>query len=259
MKKEGVKIETKVKKGYVIEGYVLEDMVGAGGFSTVYKASRIKESSPYAPVIAVKVLHPRRFERRQIRMFKEEIKALMFLQHPNIVKVYALKTQDGHYFALMEFIDSDLLKMIRAKPSIFNQQNVLEIIKQAASGLSFIHKNGFVHKDINPANILVSHSLDKIRISDFGLAGKKRLFNKEKNLSGGTEGYIAPELKQGFAGDVKTDIYSLGRTIHKIYSELMFEIPDKVKYVIEVSTNPDREERFVDMKELLFFLGERYQ
>jgi eukaryotic-like serine/threonine-protein kinase len=248
-------IEIKIEKGYVIAGYMLEGMLGSGGFATVYKARSITPEPIYDTIIAIKILHPRRLEKQQIRMFKEEMNMLMYLEHPNILKVYTVKSQDGHYFALMEFLDTNLLTAIRTKQEIFNQQNVLSIISQIASGLNYIHKNGYIHKDVNPTNILISYSLDKIKISDFGLAGKKGFFNKGLSSTGGTAGYIAPERKQHFSADIKTDIYSFGKTIQKIYSELNFEIPDKVKYVIEVSTKENRDERFFDMKELLYFLS----
>ena len=100
----------------------------------------------------------------------------------------------------------------------------------------------------------MSFSLDKIKITDFGLSEKKRFLKKE-NGSGGTEGYIAPERMQGAASDVKSDVYSFGKTMQKVYSELGFEIPGNIKYVIETAIKPNKEERFFDMRELLYFLN----
>ena len=251
-------MEIRVRQGYIIDGYVLEEMVGAGGFSTVYRARSIDPVPEYQTVIAVKVLHPRRLDRWQIRRFVREVKMATMLEHPNIVKVFGVRHQDGNYFSFMEFLEADLLKAIRTKPELFNQENIVEIIKKAGQGLEYIHRNGIIHKDINPSNILISYALDKVKMTDFGLATKKVFFlhrlQQESSPGGGTEGYIAPERLKGMQADIRSDIYSFGKTIQKVYSELGFEMPENIKYVVEIATKPDSEERFVDMRELLYFL-----
>ncbi len=249
------KVDIKVRQGYVIDGYILEEMIGSGGFSTVYRARSIDPIPRYDTIIAVKVLHPRRLDRWQIRRFVREVKMSIPLRHPNVVRAYAVRRQDWNYFGLTEFMDTDLLKAIRTKPQIFNQQNVIEIIGKAATGLDYIHRNGIIHKDVNPSNILVSYSLDKIKMTDFGLSEKKGFLKKENGSGGGTEGYIAPERLQGLPADIKSDIYSFGKTMQKVYSELGFEIPGNVRYVIETATKPNKEERFYDVRELLYFLA----
>ncbi len=251
-------MEIKVRQGYIIDGYILEEMVGSGGFSTVYRARSIDPVPKYDTFIAVKVLHPRRLDRAQIRRFVKEVKMSIPLRHPNIVKVYAVRRQDWNYFGLMEFLDTDLLRAIRTKPELFDQQKVLEIIEKAGRGLEYIHRNGIVHKDVSPANILVSYLLDRIKITDFGLARKTGFLQKD-NGAGGTEGYIAPERLNGMPADVKSDIYSFGKTIEKIYSELGIAMPDNVKYVFETAVKPTPEERFYDMRELLYFLDIKKQ
>lgn len=247
-------MDIKIRQGYIIDGYILEEMVGSGGFSTVYKARSIDPIPKYSTIIAVKVLHPRRLERWQIRRFVREFKISIPLNHPNVVKVYAVRKQDGNYFGLTEFMDTDLMKAIRATPQLFNQENLLEIIRKSVMGFDYIHNNGIIHKDINPSNILVSYSLDQVKVTDFGLSEKKRFLRRENGVDGGTEGYIAPERLRGLPGDVRSDIYSFGKTIQKVYSELGFEVPANVSYVIETATKPRAEERFYDMRELLYFL-----
>ncbi len=245
----------EIRKGYVIDGYRLEDMVGSGGFATVYKARSIDPLPKYETIIAVKVLHPRRLDRSQIRRFVKEVKMSIPLRHPNVVRVYAVRRQDWNYFGLTEFLDTDLLKAIRMKPQIFNSQNVIEILKKSAMGLDYIHRSGIIHKDINPSNILVSYSMDKIKMTDFGLSEKRGFFKKENSAGGGgTEGYIAPERQRGLPADVRSDVYSFGKTMQKVYSELGFNVPENVRYVIDTATKPNKEERFYDMRELLYFL-----
>jgi eukaryotic-like serine/threonine-protein kinase len=250
-------MEIVVRQGYIIDGYILEEMVGSGGFSTVYRARSIDPLPRYDTIIAVKVLHPRRLDRWQIRRFVKEMRISTLLQHPNIVKVYAVRKQDRNYFGLIEFMDTDLLKAIRTKPHIFNQQNIFSIIKKAAQGLDYIHKNGIVHKDVSPANILISYTLDKIKITDFGMAEKRGFLKKNNSSGGGTEGYIAPERLKGMSADIKSDVYSFGKTVQKVYSELGFEVPENVRYVIETATKSNKEDRFFDMRELLYFFDSK--
>lgn len=180
--------EVKIRKGYVIKGYVLKEMVGSGGFSTVYKAETIDPVPLYNSIIAVKVLHPRRLEKYQIKQFIKEGKIAKSLEHPNVVKVFDVVQQDGNFFILMEFLDYDLMQLIRNKRGIFNERNIIDIILKAAKGLDYIHKNGIIHKDINPTNILVSHNIEKVKITDFGLAKRDKIFLIQKEFKGEKKG-----------------------------------------------------------------------
>lgn len=247
----------KIRKGYVLKGYVLKEMVGAGGFSTVYKAETIDPLPLYTSIIAVKVLHQRRLERYQIKQFIKEGKIAKSLEHPHIVKVFDIIQQDGNFFILMEFLDTDLMKAIKNNRRIFNEKNIIDIIIKAAKGLSYIHKNGIVHKDINPSNILISYSLDKVKITDFGLAKIDRRFFFRREFRGGTEGYIPPEWLKGESADKLGDIYSFGKTIEKIYNELGFKIPDNIKNIIKIATDPDPKNRFESMEGIVYILENR--
>ncbi|MCM8771897.1 MAG: serine/threonine protein kinase [Candidatus Omnitrophica bacterium] len=249
--------EIKIRPGYIIKGYMLKEMVGAGGFSTVYKAETINPLPLYTSIIAVKVLHPRRLERQQIRQFIKEGKIVKNLEHPNIVKVFDIVQQDGNFFILMEFLDTDLLKAIRTKKEIFNEKNIIEVITKAAKGLAYIHKNGIVHKDINPSNILISYNLEKVKITDFGLAKRERFFMNKRDFMSGTEGYIPPERFEGKPADAKGDIYSFGKTIEKIYSELKFPMPEKIRNIVKIATDKNPDNRFESMEGIVFILETR--
>ncbi|MGB9678061.1 MAG: serine/threonine-protein kinase, partial [Candidatus Ratteibacteria bacterium] len=224
----------KIRPGCVIRGYILKEMIGSGGFSTVYRAESIESLPLYNSIIAVKVLHPRRLEKIQIRQFIKEGKIAKSLEHPNIVKVFEVVQQDGNFFMLMEYLDTDLMKAIKTKRHFFNEKNIIDIIIKVAKGLSYIHQNRIVHKDINPSNILITYSFEKIKITDFGLSKvERRIFNGNE-FKGGTEGYVAPEIYNGKRADERSDIYSFGKTIEKIYEELNFSIPEKIKNIIKI-------------------------
>jgi len=249
----------KIRPGYVISGYVLKEMVGSGGFSTVYKAETIQPKPLYTSIIAVKVLHPRRLEKYQIKQFIKEGKIVKNLEHSNIVKVFDVVQQDGNFFILMEFIDTDLMKAIRNRKWMFNEENIIDIIIKSAKGISYLHKNGIIHKDINPSNILISYSLEKVKITDFGLAKVRKMpfLNFNKEFKGGTEGYIPPEYYEGRTIDERGDIYSFGKTIEKIYRELNIPIPEKIKNIIKIATDPKPENRFESMEGIVYILETR--
>ncbi|MCM8818586.1 MAG: serine/threonine protein kinase [Candidatus Omnitrophica bacterium] len=249
--------EVKIRPGYIIKGYMIKEMIGAGGFSTVFKAETINPLPLYNSVIAIKVLHQRRLERTQIKQFIREGKIVKNLEHPNIVKVFDIIEQDGNFFILMEFVDIDLLKAIRKHKEIFNEKNIIDIIVKSAKGLSYIHQNRIIHKDINPSNILISLNLEKVKITDFGLSKKESRFIRKKGFIGGTEGYIPPERMNGKQDDEKGDIYAFGKTIEKIYNELKFPIPEKIKNVIKIATDPKPENRFESMEGIVYILETR--
>jgi serine/threonine-protein kinase len=246
----------KIRPGYIIKDYILKEMVGAGGFSTVYKAEAVNPVYLYPSIIAVKVLHPRRLERYQIREFIKEAKIAKNLEHPNIIKVFDVIQQEGNFFILMEFVDTDLIKAIKNKKEMFNEKNIIDIIIKSAKGISFLHRNGIIHKDISPSNILISYSLDKVKITDFGLSKVRRIpfFGFQKEFKGGTEGYIPPEYYEGKVANEKGDIYSFGRTIERIYLELGFKIPEAIKNLIKVATDPEPENRFENMDYIIYIL-----
>lgn len=245
--------EVKIRPGYSVGNYILEEMIGAGGFSTVYKARSIDPQPEYDSVIAVKVLHPRRLERRQIRRFIKEAKIAKKLKNEYIVKVFDLKIQEKNYFIFMEFLDGDLLKFIENKKNFFNPENIKEVITKAARGLYFIHRNKIIHKDVNPSNILLDFTLEKVKMTDFGLSRRNFVFNREKK-EGGTVEYIAPEILRGKRASVKSDIYAFGKTVEKVYNKLNFSIPESVRYIISVATKEDPDERFESMEDIIYVL-----
>ncbi|HNS33158.1 MAG TPA: serine/threonine-protein kinase [bacterium] len=248
---------TKIRRGYEIEGYLLEEMVGAGGFSSVYKARSIFPIPKYDTIIAVKVLHPRRLDRKQIGRFAREARISMQLMHPNIIRVYDIVKQDRNMFILMEYLDADLMTAIKTKRRLFDPVNIVEIIKKAGRGLAYVHENGIIHKDVNPSNILISYSLERIKFTDFGLASQRSFFRREEDVKAGTEGYLAPERLKGSLSDIRTDIYAFGKTIENIYRELGFEFSENILRIVRKATHPDKEERFSNMKSLLDSLNEK--
>ncbi|MEC5125245.1 protein kinase [Verrucomicrobiales bacterium BCK34] len=212
----------------LMPGYSIHHILGRGGMGVVYLATQVSLKRP----VAVKVLPPElgsdlEFEAR----FRREAEAMARLNHPNIIQIYDFgKTEDGHFFFVMEFVENgDLHSMIRA--GHLDPDVALNIVVQICDGLHYAHSKGYVHRDIKPANILLNGE-GVVKIGDFGLAKLiDPAHGSETDLLGitvtgismGTPNYIAPEQISGSGEiDQRVDIYSLGVML---YEMLTGEIP----------------------------------
>jgi len=246
----------KLRSGSVVEGYVLTEMIGAGGFATVYKAQAVSGSGAYGPVVAVKILHPRRAERFEVGRFRDEAKTILALQHQYIIKVHTFKEYEENFLIFMEYVDTDLKRFVLRRP--FKLEEILSVLKRAAQGLQYAHSRGVVHRDFNPTNVLVSWSLETLRITDFGIAGRsnplwRNLLPGTPDTKSGTKGYFAPEQYNGHY-DERTDIYAFGRTMRSLFHHSNLPLPPRIAKIVEIATKAEPEERYQSMSELLFAL-----
>jgi len=250
----------KIRSGYHIGGYVLEELIGSGGFSRVYRALNNGQGK-YGPSIAIKILHARRLTRNEIKLFQREASIAKSLEHKNVIKVYDFFENNGNYFIFMELLNKDLKRFIDEEKKKIKQKNLEDIIyfiiKESAEGLNYIHKNNIIHKDFNPSNILLSYDLKKVKITDFGLAKKKSIWKKDLFKPAGTQGYIAPEEKRKKRGtyDKRVDIYAFGKTIEYIFNSLNIKKTETIKNIIINSTKTDPKERYSNMEYVLFGLN----
>ena len=146
-----------------------------------------------------------------LRRFRREAQALAQLQHPHIVRFYGLEEDDLLAFILMDFIDGTTLQQeIRVARRPLPLGRVLEVLRPVCSALHFAHRQGLIHCDIKPSNIM-THNNGTILVADFGLAHMtEAAATSALLLGGGTFGYMAPEQARGEKPTVRTDIYALG-------------------------------------------------
>lgn len=201
-----------------IPGYRILRQLGKGGMATVYLA--IQEG--FEREVALKVMltaltvdddHRRRFER--------EAKIVGQLSHPHIVPVYDVGYHNGHFYLAMECLKCGDLKQ-RIKQRLTPTQ-ALTITKQIAQALGFSHRQGFIHRDVKPDNILFRDD-DTAVLTDFGIA---RTEDPSSDVTAvrsiiGTPHYMSPEQALGETLDAQTDIYSLGVVLYKM---LTGEVP----------------------------------
>jgi serine/threonine-protein kinase len=200
--------------------YEVEELVGTGGMSSVFRAhDRLLDRK-----VALKVLHQQYSEDDDyIERFRREARAVAALSHPNIVTVIDRGEHDGRQFIVFEYIDGENLKALIQRRGPAPVATALELAMQIARGLSFAHQQGLVHRDVKPQNILLNGD-GQAKVTDFGIA---RSLDMQHGMTQtgtvlGTSDYIAPEQAQGQRVDEHTDVYSLGVVL---YEMLTNEVP----------------------------------
>lgn len=162
--------------------------------------------------VAVKVLFPQfAAEPTFVERFRREAQAAANLNHPSVVAVYDWGEHDNTYFIVMEYVDGrSLAEVLRAEGTL-HPDRAAEICTDAAAALGFAHRNGTVHRDVKPGNILITPD-GQVKVTDFGIA---RAFGGGDELTQtgsvmGTATYFSPEQAQGKNVDPRSDLYSLG-------------------------------------------------
>jgi eukaryotic-like serine/threonine-protein kinase len=206
--------------GETIAGrYELEELVGHGGMSSVYKAhDTLLERN-----VALKVLHEQyNADEEFVERFKREARSVAQLQHPNIVTVIDRGEEDGRQYIVFEYIDGENLKELVVRQGRLDVREALEIAVEVARALAFAHGHGLVHRDVKPQNVLLNGD-GRAKVTDFGIA---RSVDVEGMTSTGmvlgTSNYIAPEQASGQPVDAHTDVYALGVVL---YETLAGELP----------------------------------
>jgi eukaryotic-like serine/threonine-protein kinase len=216
-----VRVESEDVDGETIAGrYELEEVVGTGGMSTVWRArDRLLERN-----VAIKILHARYGEDDDyVERFKREARAVAQLSHPNIVTVIDRGEDRERQFIVFEFVEGENLKQVLERRGALPIEEVVELGLEIARGLAFAHERGIVHRDVKPQNVLLNGD-GRAKVTDFGIA---RSLNVERGLTHtgtvmGTSNYIAPEQATGAHVDARSDVYALGCVLFEL---LTGEVP----------------------------------
>ena len=266
--------------GQKLGQYELRERLGRGGMADVYKAFQ----PGMERFVAIKVMLGHLANDAEfVERFRREARAVGTLRHPNIVGVFDFGIERDVYYMVMEFIRGENLKAyISSNPKGLPLDDALRIASQIADALDYAHKNGMIHRDVKPANIMfVDDTHQQAILTDFGIA--QILSQPGLTASGamvGTPAYLSPEIASGRSTNERADIYGLGIILYEMLTgrvpfeadtpmaiimahvnapvpspaEFGLELPDIVEAIIlkAMAKNPDdRYQTAADMKDAL--------
>lgn len=267
-----------LKEGmFIQERYEIIGRIGSGGMADVYKAKDHKLNR----FVAVKVLKQEfREDKAFISKFRIEAQSAAGLAHPNIVNVYDVGEDHGISYIVMELVEGITLKEYIDKKGRLAVREATSIAMQVCMGLEAAHRNGIVHRDVKPQNIIISTD-GKVKVTDFGIARAASSNTINSSVMGSVH-YSSPEQARGGYSDYKSDIYSMGISMYEMLAgtvpfdgdstvaiaikHLQEELPSPRKYVPDLpkstvqiickctQKSPDR--RYGDMSELIRDLKE---
>ena len=197
-----------------VKNYVLNSVLGKGGFAFVYKAVNMF----YNMEFAVKVITPpKEGYERIMRSFEAEVNALVKLDHPNVIRLYDFFTEDDHLFLVLEFCSGGSLESKISSGELISEPNKFKICSQIISALKYCYDQSISHRDIKASNILFD-SVGRVKVADFGLS---ELIGHDENFNefNGSLSYASPELCRKIAHNpFKSDVWSLGVLFYRIFT-----------------------------------------
>jgi len=199
--------------GLIDARYKVLEAMASGSMGIVYKAERV----PVGKLVAIKFLHASFANDAEfLGRFERETRVMSKLTHPNCVSVVDFGVWDGSPYLVMEYVSGTTLRALIDHGAL-PPKRALALIRQITAGLAHAHAQGIVHRDVKPANIMISEEIgtgDHVRILDFGLARLRGAVGRDAtqtNVVVGTPNYMAPEQTVGGGLiDARTDIYAVG-------------------------------------------------
>ncbi len=251
--------------------------LGTGGMANVYLA----EDQELGRRVAIKILNDRHAGDEQfVERFRREAKNAAGLSHPNIVSIYDRGEAEGTYYIAMEYLDGRSLKELIVARGPAPIPLAIDYARQILAALRFAHRNGVVHRDIKPHNIMVGDE-GRLKVTDFGIARAGTSQMTEVGSIIGTAQYLSPEQAKGAPVDQTSDLYSLGIVLYELLtgtvpfngdtpveiamkhlstvppepSTLRPEVPDDLDAIVVRSLGKTPEERYGSAEEMDADLG----
>ena len=273
--------------GNKVSHYRILEKLGAGGMGEVYLAEDMKLGRK----VAIKILSEEYTTNKdRLHRFELEAAAASNLNHPNILTIHEVGSDDGHHFIATEYIDGVTLRR-KAAEAPLEIREILEIAIQIGSALEEAHAAGIVHRDIKPDNVMVRRN-GYVKVLDFGLAkltetvdrspldpdaATRVMVHTDAGVIMGTSHYMSPEQARGKPVDARSDIWSLGVVIYELVAgrtpfsgetstdvivgitqkeppplaRFASNVPPELEWIVNKTLRKDRDERYQTIKELL--------
>jgi eukaryotic-like serine/threonine-protein kinase len=258
------------------ERYEIDTVLGEGGMARVFRGT----DTVLDRTVAVKILASQfAQDDSSVARFRREAQSAAALNHPNVVSVFDTGSDDGVHWIVMEFVEGRTLKDVIAEDGALEPNRALQIAREVALALASAHENGLVHRDVKPANIMITPS-GETKVMDFGIAravtsaGDPTL--TKTGFVMGTAAYLSPEQAEGKPVDARSDIYSLGCVLYEMLagrppfegsspvavasahmsaepepiSKVNPAVPREVEAVVARAMRKDPEERYQDARDM---------
>ena len=209
-----------IPNGTVFSGrYRVERPVGAGGMGRVYRAVDLRSGQP----VALKTPH---VSSSEVARFSREVRSLECFDHPNLCRLHEAGIHtDGRPFMVTDWVEGTSLESVLRDRGTLPVTETIQVANGVLSALAHVHSRGFLHRDVKPANVVVSHDLSIVKLVDFGLAKPTHPVDRGPGFEltsaqfvMGTPHYMAPEAVRGLQVDGRADVYSTGVMIYQMLS-----------------------------------------
>ncbi len=198
--------------GSELDGYRIEEQIGRGGMGVVYRARQVDLDRD----VAIKVITPDLVDDERTRArFLSEARAAAAVEHPNVLPIHGAGVVDGQAYLVMRYVPGDDLRTLVRRDGPLGPERAAEVAVALGDALDAIHRAGYVHRDVKPANVLLDND-GHVYLTDFGLA-KQALASAgltESDRWVGTLDFAAPEQIRGGKVDARADVYALGGVLH---------------------------------------------
>jgi serine/threonine protein kinase len=187
--------------------YHLTEFIGAGGMACVYRAQETGSPHTYAIKFLKSEYHNQDY---LIEYFREEASSMRDLAHPNIVRFYRFVNHTSYSYIIMDYVDgfslADIIKRMYKRGDEIPLDEVIRIMTQVARAIDAIHREGYVHRDIKPGNVLIQRQSGQTFLTDLGITTA----SNTRMEGAGTVAYMPPEMMETWVADHRADIYSYG-------------------------------------------------
>ena len=211
-----------ITTGTRLGAYEITGPLGAGGMGEVFKAKDTRLGRD----VALKII-PALFasDPDRLRRFEQEARAAAALNHPNILVVYDVGTDNGVPYVVSELLDGQTLRQVLENGAV-TPRKAVDYGTQIANGLAAAHEKAIVHRDLKPENVFVTRD-GRVKILDFGLAklaeaasadgSQQTMAQTDPGMVVGTAGYMSPEQLRGEAVDARSDVFGLGAVLYEMF------------------------------------------